>query len=76
MNPIVNLKTVVWGTNFINGGYPVLNKNQEKEGVKGGRFSRTMKISEPEISAEGKDLWLLWFRMCAGEEEIGTTATR
>jgi hypothetical protein len=76
MNPIVNLKTVVWGTNFINGGYPVLNKNQEKEGVKGGRFSRTMKISELEISAEGKDLWLLWFRMCAGEEEIGTTATR
>jgi hypothetical protein len=35
MNPIVNLKSVVWGISFINGGYPVLNKNQEKEGVKG-----------------------------------------
>jgi hypothetical protein len=41
--------------------------------MKGGWFSRTMKISEPEISVEGKDLWLLWFRMSAGEEDIGTT---
>jgi hypothetical protein len=28
----------------------------KREGVKGGWFSRTMKIREPEISAEGKDL--------------------
>jgi hypothetical protein len=35
MNPIVNLKPVVWGTNFINGGYPVLSKNQENVRVEG-----------------------------------------
>jgi hypothetical protein len=44
--------------------------------VKGGRFSKIMKIREPEISAEGKDLWLLWFWMCADEVDIGTTAAR
>jgi hypothetical protein len=27
MNPIVNLNTVVWWTNFINEDHPVLNKN-------------------------------------------------
>jgi hypothetical protein len=35
-----------------------------------------MKIREPKISTEGKDLWLLWFQMCVGEVEIGTTVTR
>jgi hypothetical protein len=35
-----------------------------------------MKIREPEVSAEGKDLWLLWFWMYAGEVEIGTNAAR
>jgi hypothetical protein len=44
--------------------------------VKGGRFSKTMKIRESDISVEGKDLWLLWFQMCAGEVEIEMTAAR
>jgi hypothetical protein len=44
MNPITNLKTIVWGTNFIKEGYPVLNKNHEKVGMIGGRFSKTLKI--------------------------------
>jgi hypothetical protein len=35
-----------------------------------------MKIREQKISTEGKDLWLLWFQMCVGEVEIGTTVTR
>jgi hypothetical protein len=44
MNPITNLKTIVWGTNFIKEGYPVLKKNHEKVGMIGGWFSKTLKI--------------------------------
>jgi hypothetical protein len=44
MNPITNLKTIVWGTNFIKEGYPVPNKNLEIERMKGGRFRKMLKI--------------------------------
>jgi hypothetical protein len=43
-DPILSLKTVVQGTIFINGDHLVLNTNQEKRRVKGGRFSKALKI--------------------------------